>query len=113
MDPAGSLWHVALACVLIGFGMGWVASPALVVAQSSVPWESRGVATASNMFARSVGSAVGVAVFGAVVNALVGDRPTAPLLATGIHRVFVGILLITVTMLALEGLMPRRAPSSR
>ena len=36
-DPAGSLWHVPLGCLLIGFGMGWVAAPALVVAQSSVP----------------------------------------------------------------------------
>ena len=83
MDPAGSLWHVALGCLLIGFGMGWVAAPALVVAQSSVAWGERGVATATNMFSRSVGSAIGVAVFGAMVNAVVGDHPTA---ATAGHR---------------------------
>ena len=34
----------------------------------------RGVATGSNMFARSVGSAVGVALFGALVNAMVTTR---------------------------------------
>ncbi len=107
-DTAGSLWHVAAGCVLIGLGMGWVAAPALIVAQSSVAWAERGVATATNMFARSVGSAVGVAVFGAVVNAVVGDRPTAPLLATGVHRVFVGILVISLAMGALELLMPVR-----
>ena len=50
-------------------GSGFVASPTLVAAQSSVGWERRGVVTGTNMFARSVGSAVGVAVFGAIANA--------------------------------------------
>jgi multidrug resistance protein len=108
-DIAGPLWHVAAGCVLIGFGMGWIAAPALVVAQSSVAWTERGVATATSMFARSVGSAVGVAVFGAVVNAVVGDHPTAPLLAPGGHRVFVGILVIALAMGVLEVFMPVRA----
>ena len=108
LDPAGSLWHVALGCLLIGFGMGWVAAPALVVAQTSVAWGQRGVATATNMFSRSVGSAIGVAVFGAVVNAAVGDHPTAATLATGVHRVFVGILVLTLALGVLELFMPRR-----
>jgi EmrB/QacA subfamily drug resistance transporter len=108
VSPAGPLWHVALACLFIGFGMGWVASPALVVAQSSVAWGQRGVATATNMFGRSVGSAVGVAVFGAVVNAATGAHPTAVTLATGVHRVFVGILAITLVIGALELVMPTR-----
>ncbi len=107
-DPAGSLWHVALGCLLIGFGMGWVAAPALVVAQSSVAWGDRGVATATNMFARSVGSAVCVALFGALVNAVAGDHPTPAELATGVHRVFWGILVLVVAMGALELAMPRR-----
>jgi MFS family permease len=111
LDPEGSLWHVAAACVLIGFGMGWVASPALVVAQSSVAWGERGVATATNMFSRSVGSAFGVAVFGAMVNAVAGAHPSPALLATGVHRVFVGILVIAVGMAVLEVFMPVRVPA--
>jgi EmrB/QacA subfamily drug resistance transporter len=110
LDPAGSLWHVAAGCVLIGFGMGWVAAPALVVAQSSVAWGERGVATATNMFSRSVGSAVGVAVFGAMVNAVAGEHPTPALLATGVQRVFDGILVIAVVMAVLEVFMPVRVP---
>ena len=108
MDPAGSLWHVALGCLLIGFGMGLVAAPALVVAQTSVAWGQRGVATATNMFARSVGSAIGVAVFGAVVNGVVGDHPTAASLASGVHRVFLGILVLALAMGVLELFMPKR-----
>jgi MFS family permease len=110
LDPAGSLWRVAVGCMLIGFGMGWIAAPALVVAQSSVAWGERGVATATNMFSRSVGSAVGVAVFGAMVNAVAGAHPTPGLLATGVHRVFVGILVLAVVMAVLELLMPVRVP---
>ncbi len=108
---AESLWYVAAGCVLIGLGMGWVAAPALVVAQSSVGWGERGVATATNMFARAVGSAVGVAVFGAVVNGTVRSTPTPALLAVGIHRVFIGVLVIALAMGVLELFMPRRASS--
>jgi EmrB/QacA subfamily drug resistance transporter len=113
MDPAGSLWHVAVGCALIGFGMGWVAAPALVVAQSSVAWGERGVATATNMFSRSVGSAIGVAVFGAMVNAVAGDDPTPAALATGVHHVFVGILVIALLLGVLELFMPRRVSPPR
>ena len=59
---------------VVGLGLGFIASPTLVAAQSSVGWETRGVVTGTNMFARSVGSAVGIAVFGAVANAAVAGR---------------------------------------
>ena len=84
----------------MGIGFGYVASPGVIVAQSSVGWEHRGVATGTNMFSRSVGSAVGVAVFGAIVNSrLAGGAPSgssldlehlsAGVLAPAIHAVFV------------------------
>jgi hypothetical protein len=88
-----------------------------VVAQSSVSWEHRGVATSTNMFARSLGSAVGVAVFGAIVNSrLAGtagsfdleDLP-ARILAPAIHPVFVCSAVIALALLASGLLMPRRA----
>ncbi|MFC4554165.1 MFS transporter [Georgenia faecalis] len=66
---APSIAAVGACCFAIGLGMGLVASPSLIAAQSSVDWGERGVVTGANMFARSVGSAVGVAVLGAVVNA--------------------------------------------
>ena len=63
-----------LPCFVMGIGFGFVASPAVVAAQSSVVWQHRGVATGANMFARSVGSAVGIAVFGAIANSVVAAR---------------------------------------
>jgi MFS family permease len=67
-DP--SIAIVAVSCFVIGLGMGLIAVPSLIAAQSSVQWGQRGVVTGANLFARSIGSAVGVAIFGAVANSL-------------------------------------------
>lgn len=72
------LWAVATACGTVGLGLGLVSSPTVVAAQSAVGWGRRGVVTASNMFSRSIGSAVGVAVFGAVANAALTRRLAHP-----------------------------------
>ncbi|PKQ32471.1 MAG: MFS transporter [Actinobacteria bacterium HGW-Actinobacteria-2] len=69
--PWPSPWTVAVVCFVIGFGLGWTAVPSLVAAQASVDWHERGLVTGSNMLARSVGSAVGVAVYGAIANNLI------------------------------------------
>jgi EmrB/QacA subfamily drug resistance transporter len=61
---------VATACFVVGLGLGLTSTPSIVAAQSSVEWSERGVVTGTNMFARSVGSAFGVAVFGALSNAI-------------------------------------------
>ncbi len=57
------------AMVVIGLGMGFCNTSFLVAVQSSVGWGQRGVATASVQFFRSIGSAVGVAAMGALMNA--------------------------------------------
>ena len=66
-----SIAIVAVTCFIIGIGMGLVAVPTLISAQSSVGWEQRGVVTGANLFARSIGSAVGVAIFGAIANGII------------------------------------------
>ncbi|MBN9325908.1 MAG: MFS transporter, partial [Cellulomonas sp.] len=57
-----SVLVVGLTCFVVGLGLGLVAAPSLIAAQSSVGWGERAVVTGANMFARSMGSAVGVAV---------------------------------------------------
>jgi hypothetical protein len=49
-----------------------------VAAQSVVGWAQRGVVTGTNMFSRSLGSAVGAAVFGAIANATLASRFAHP-----------------------------------
>jgi MFS family permease len=65
-----NLLFVAASCFVAGLGLGLLATPSLIAAQSSVDWHERGVVTGTNLFARSIGSSLGVAIFGAVANAI-------------------------------------------
>jgi multidrug resistance protein len=102
---------VALACLVIGCGMGLLAVPTLIGAQSSVDWNERGVVTGNNMFARSLGSAVGVAVFGAIANSIFGPGdvhsvgPTA--IQAGSAAVFTGVLVVAAATAVAVLAMPR------
>ena len=118
VDGGSSIYHLALACFVMGLGFGYVASPGVVAAQTAVSWSSRGVATSANMFSRSVGSAVGVAVFGAVVNSYVSghlgsadpdiSHVSSGILEPAIHDVFLGTVFITLALLVVGFLMPTR-----
>jgi EmrB/QacA subfamily drug resistance transporter len=52
----------------VGVGLGLVNTVTLVAIQATVPWNQRGVATASNMLMRILGNALGAALFGGVLN---------------------------------------------
>jgi EmrB/QacA subfamily drug resistance transporter len=78
LDEHSSVSTVAAFCFVLGLGMGLIASPTLVAAQSVVGWDQRGVVTGTNMFARSAGSAIGVAVFGAIANTRLALRLDHP-----------------------------------
>ncbi|MFC9998740.1 MDR family MFS transporter [Nocardia sp. NPDC127526] len=109
VDGDSTLLQVAIGCFIVGAGMGMVASPTLIAAQSSVDWSERGVVTSTNMFARSIGSAVGVAIFGALVNSRVGgvDHPAPEDLAPAVHLVFLGVAAAAVVMVVAAAMMPR------
>jgi MFS family permease len=81
LAPNAQVAQVAGACFLVGLGLGFVSNPTLVAVQSVFGWERRGVVTGANMFCRSIGSAIGAALFGAIANATLSDRfdhsPTA------------------------------------
>jgi MFS family permease len=74
LSASSTLCAVAAVCFLAGVGLGLVASPTVVAVQSSVGWAERGLVTGTAMFSRSLGSAVGVGVFGAIVSAVTTDR---------------------------------------
>jgi EmrB/QacA subfamily drug resistance transporter len=118
VDPGSSVIHLALACFVIGLGLGFSASPSVVAAQSSVDWRSRGVVTGANMFARSVGSAVGVAIFGALANGVVASRLGAnhpdleklpgEVLAPAIHDVYYAAGVASILLVVAVSFMPNR-----
>ena len=54
--------------IVIGLGMGFLSTSAIILIQGCVGWAERGAATASNLFARNLGSTLGATVLGAVLN---------------------------------------------
>jgi len=103
-----SVLLVGVSCFVVGAGLGFVAAPVLIAAQNTVGWDERGVVTAANMFSRSIGSALGVAFFGAVANASFSSAsPSVPALARAAHHVFIGATVVAVLMGLATALMPR------
>jgi MFS family permease len=113
LGGSSSVLQVAATSFVIGLGMGFTAAPTLIAAQSAVGWQQRGVVTGTNMFFRSAGSAVGVAVFGAIVNARIGgsatdgQRVSPDALTTAVHSVFLATAVLAVVLLCAVLLMPR------
>lgn len=106
---------LAVIAFVLGFGLGWSAAPTLIAAQSSVEWGERGAVTGMNAFARSAGSAVGVAVFGAISNAIIarGAGPDDP--STIVHAsvgVFVAVAVTALLTLLAASFMPRDSAES-
>ncbi len=58
-----------LGSLVVGLGMGLFSTAAIILIQESVGWSERGSATASNIFARNLGSTLGATVLGGVLNA--------------------------------------------
>jgi EmrB/QacA subfamily drug resistance transporter len=68
MTPeSGPLW-AAFASFLVGIGMGFTTTSFIVSIQSTVEWKQRGIATAANMFMRTLGSTIGAALLGGILN---------------------------------------------
>lgn len=69
----GPVW-AGIGSFLIGVGMGMTSTAFIVGIQTSVDWEIRGVATSANVFMRSLGSALGVALLGGVLNTFIQGK---------------------------------------
>jgi EmrB/QacA subfamily drug resistance transporter len=77
-------WQAGVASFCMGIGLGFCAVTLIVSVQSAVDWGARGTVTGAQMFTRMVGSTLGAAVFGALLNAaLVHWFASAP---SGIRR---------------------------
>ncbi|RKG79558.1 MDR family MFS transporter [Corallococcus terminator] len=81
LKPGASLLVPQLAMGLFGIGMGFTSTALLIAVQTSVGWELRGVATASNMFFRTIGGALGVGLMGGVLVTHLMKDPSVPVSA--------------------------------
>jgi len=148
--PTGALAFVALrpglspvvagvGSVVVGLGMGFLSTSAIVIVQDSVGWAERGSATASNIFSRNLGSTLGATVLGGVLNlglahqgrgvasvtfdqirrlldqsgALAGDAAVRAALGQALHLTFWAVFAITAATLLLATLVPSVALTLR
>jgi EmrB/QacA subfamily drug resistance transporter len=70
--PGVSLWALRGSMLVYGLGMGLSLTAQLLAVQSGVTAKDRGVATSTNLFARSMGGALGAGALGAVFAAALG-----------------------------------------
>jgi EmrB/QacA subfamily drug resistance transporter len=107
---AGSgIWRVAVASFVLGVGLGFASVSTVVAVQSVVGWGRRGVVTGSNMFIRTLGSAVGVAVFGSIANGRLAHRRHTPeAIYHAVHGVFWALVAVAVLGVGAQLLLPRR-----
>ncbi len=68
MDPSKGPVLAGIGSFIVGIGMGMTSTTFIVSIQNHVDWQTRGIATASNMFMRMVGSSLGVALLGGILN---------------------------------------------
>jgi EmrB/QacA subfamily drug resistance transporter len=75
LRPEASLHVPQAMSALFGVGLGFANTALLIAVQTSVEWRQRGVATASTMFARTIGGTLAVGALGAVLSsALLRDE---------------------------------------
>ncbi|MDL4843058.1 MDR family MFS transporter [Aquibacillus rhizosphaerae] len=68
LDPTKGPIYAGFSSFVVGIGMGLSSTTFIVSIQNSVSWKIRGVATSLNMFMRIIGSALGAAILGGVLN---------------------------------------------
>ena len=136
LNRDSSLLYAGFSAFVIGTGMGMTSTTFLVSVQNSAEYHIRGICTASIMFSRMLGSALGTALMGAVLNynlllrlpdeqdpvqqimsgatreQLPQDNLQQMLqqVAASLHWVFVASLVIAVSSLLIARAMPRHRP---
>lgn len=78
LKPGASVHMVQAANAAFGAGLGFANTALLIAVQTSVDWKQRGVATASTMFARTIGGTLAVGALGGVLAAALRANPFIP-----------------------------------
>jgi EmrB/QacA subfamily drug resistance transporter len=94
LSVESSDWMTSLDALWLGLGMGMVMQVLVLAVQNSVSYEQLGVATSGTMLFRSLGGALGVALFGAIFANLLHVQLTGPgmdFLATAVPSAIKGL----------------------
>src|SRR5260370_128499 len=71
-----NLPFIVVSMITIGVGFGFSNIAYVLSVQNAVPWNLRGVATASTQFFQTIGGTIGVAIMGSILNAQMALRFT-------------------------------------
>jgi EmrB/QacA subfamily drug resistance transporter len=81
LSSASPIWQTSGAAAVVGLGLGMVTQVLVLAVQNSVDFKDLGVATSGTQLFRSLGGALGVAIFGAIfankLHALLGSAVPA------------------------------------
>jgi hypothetical protein len=69
LRPGTSLALPRALTAIYGLGLGFANTPLIIAIQATVPWNRRGIATASTMFFRTIGGTLSVGILGGVLAA--------------------------------------------
>jgi hypothetical protein len=86
LGPDSSPVLAAVGSFLMGVAMGLISITSIALVQESVEWSMRGSATASIIFARSLGNTLGATALGAVLNLGIAHYASGPLAARCTRR---------------------------
>jgi MFS family permease len=79
LRPGVSLAVPRALTAAFGVGLGFANTPLVIAVQSAVPWNRRGVATASTMFFRTIGGTLSVGILGGVLASMLLGSGATPL----------------------------------
>ncbi len=86
------LWVPAVVAVFFGMGLGCCMQPLVLAMQTAVPLKDMGVGTSTAAFFRSMGGAVGTAVFISMLFSLAADKVSEAIRSAASHPEFAGAL---------------------
>lgn len=78
LRPGVDLGAVQALAAAFGAGMGLSSTPLIIAVQTSVPWNRRGVATASTLFFRTIGGTLAVGLLGGLLGASLAAAGAPP-----------------------------------
>lgn len=107
----GGVAYVMACSFVLGIGLGLQMTPLLVGVQHTVGWDRRGVMTGVFVFARTVGSALGAALFGALAHSA-STAATGPEVFDASRRVFIGLAVAAAVGLCAALLTPHFGPNA-
>lgn len=92
---------------MAGLSFGLSLTSLTVAVSSSVEWELRGSAVASNNFIRTLGQTIGITIFGLLLQTGSADRIEPTVLAGSLHTIFIWVAVLSVFVVIVSLRMPK------